>query len=131
MMRNFIIFDIEWLIDQAEETERAYEILADVRNVLLPLVNPKDNECGDMVACTVTEPKCIICLADQIVKQYKDKQDEVSYLVKVGDIKINRLLKALEFYAEGKHYISEGYPNMRFETVDFGDEARKALEGSE
>lgn len=51
------------------------ETLADVRDILLPLVDAEDKEnlCGDMVGCTTSSPECVKCLAKQIVKQYKSK----------------------------------------------------------
>lgn len=47
------------------------EILANIREVLLPLVDPSDSECGDMLGCTMNSITCVECLAKQIAKQYK------------------------------------------------------------
>jgi len=48
------------------------EILANVRNILLPLVDSESCECFDMICCTVSNMECVECLANQIVKQYND-----------------------------------------------------------
>jgi hypothetical protein len=61
--------EIEQLKD---DNDRAYDILANVRDILLPLVNPIGNACGDMGACTVSNPECIKCLAEQIRGQFED-----------------------------------------------------------
>lgn len=53
------------------ESEKAYKILANVRDILLPMVDSEGNECGDMVACTTSNPECVECLAEQIRKQYE------------------------------------------------------------
>lgn len=55
-----------------DDNDRAYDILANIRDILLPLVNPIDNACGDMGACTVSNPECIKCLAEQIKGQFED-----------------------------------------------------------
>jgi DNA-directed RNA polymerase subunit RPC12/RpoP len=52
--------------------ERAYDILASVRDTLLHLVSPIGNACGDMTSCTVSNPECIKCLAEQIKDQFED-----------------------------------------------------------
>lgn len=67
----------KWLESQQKEIERHKEenesllnTLADIRGTLLPLVDTENNECGDMLMCTVSRPECIGCLAKQIAKQY-------------------------------------------------------------
>lgn len=57
-----------------KDNDRAYDILAKVRDVLLPLVNPLSNQCGDMLACTVSNPDCIECLAKQIKSQFSQTE---------------------------------------------------------
>lgn len=59
------------------DSEKAYDILANVRNMLLDLVNPKGNQCGDMIACTVSDPACIECLAKQIIKQFGKENEQL------------------------------------------------------
>jgi hypothetical protein len=73
-----------------QERENLYEILANVRDTLLDLVNPEGNQCGDMLACTVSNPKCLECLAKQIRKQievvypFGNPQDLTSICLKCG-----------------------------------------------
>lgn len=54
--------------------EEFSKVLAEVRDILLPLVNTEGNICGDMVACTVSEPSCVICLAKRLVYQFKTEK---------------------------------------------------------
>jgi hypothetical protein len=81
--RDVILKDVNWLIEmvlkQHQEIERlkfdgerGYDILASVRDTLLPLVSPIGNACGDMTTCTVSNPECIKCLAEQIKDQFED-----------------------------------------------------------
>jgi len=70
-------------VDYESKYDDALNILADIREVLLPLVNPKENICGDMLACTVSEPSCIKHLAEQIAKQYKEQAEKAKHYEKV------------------------------------------------
>jgi hypothetical protein len=75
---------IDWLIQTVKElqerneelndNEEGYLILADVREILLPFVDSKDSPCNDMLVCTVSNPNCIKCLAEQIIKQLQQAQ---------------------------------------------------------
>lgn len=56
-----------------------YDILAEVRTILLPLVEQTD-QCGDYLACTVTRPECIECLAKKIASQYETLRLDNTYL---------------------------------------------------
>lgn len=57
---------------ERDELKITTNVLVKVRGILLPLVDTKDNECEDMLACTVTNWNCIECLAKRIAKQYKE-----------------------------------------------------------
>lgn len=48
-----------------EDNDKNLDTLADVREALLEYVDT-DNPCGDMLACTVSQPSCMSCLAKNI-----------------------------------------------------------------
>ena len=52
------------------EDKEPVKVLANVRDLLLPLVDSENCICGDMVSCTVSNYNCVECLAEQIVKQF-------------------------------------------------------------
>jgi hypothetical protein len=62
-----------------EDKKDGYDILAKVREILLPLVRADENVCGDMLPCTVTHPSCIECLAKQVESQYKSLEQRLQY----------------------------------------------------
>lgn len=61
------------------EEKDGYDILAKVRDILLPLVEPTD-PCGDYGTCTVSRPECMECLAKKIASQYETLRLDNTYL---------------------------------------------------
>lgn len=52
--------------------------LANVRDILLDIVDAENNACGDMISCTVSSSDCVECLAKQIKKQYLELKNKKS-----------------------------------------------------
>lgn len=56
------------------------EIIATVRDILLPLVEP-DEICGDYLACTCSNYECLECLAKKIRTQYETQEQAYQALL--------------------------------------------------
>jgi hypothetical protein len=79
--------NIYWLISQVEQLQhqknyfeednnKHLDTLADVREELLDYVDT-NNPCGDMLACTVSNPSCMSCLAKNIKSKIERQNEEL------------------------------------------------------
>lgn len=84
----------------SEEVDELSEIITNVRDTLLPLVDSKENECGDMKFCTASSYDCLECLVKRIRKQYE--KNEV-----IHQRTVNNLIKTRKKLRDIKENISK------------------------
>lgn len=75
-----------------EESDKHLTTLAEVREELLDLVNT-DNRCGDMLACTVSNPGCMSCLAKNIKGVIEQLQKDIKEWESISDKQVQHLIR--------------------------------------
>ncbi|WML38687.1 hypothetical protein RCG19_15980 [Neobacillus sp. OS1-2] len=69
-----------------KENEMYLDTLADVRDELLDYVDV-NNRCGDMLACTVSQPTCMKCLAKNIKGVIEQLQNKLNHFMNDAETK--------------------------------------------
>jgi hypothetical protein len=111
-----------------KDNERHLDTLADVRDELLDFVNV-DNPCNDMLACTVSNPDCISCMAKNIKGVIEHLQKEVKEWEQISDKQVQHLIRnekeimsITEENEQMKQYIKNG---IEFGYIDDREEDYK------